>query len=313
MRKKFFILSIIAFITFILGITVNANQDGPKFVTPKQYSEYKIGDDVRFQWNKPYSIYGTVDYYIVAVRKFYTTEDVSNSSSGERIINTTCSASTSSYTISGSLLEEYYFQSTQEKKYREYRISVCAVMKDGTKRWSDHQYFYISAHNTPQDKPISFHIYNGFTADSKEQIYYACQNWNNSLNIGREIVNTFPYSNGTNDTNININNGINIVTKNNLKATRTLMETHTVRNSSKKLRESDIIVNTYYPWANSSQEGKYNFYNAITHEFGHVVGLTDKYNSWATEWTMYGKVDTNEGKKTTLEAQDISNGKSLFQ
>ena len=90
------------------------------------------------------------------------------------------------------------------------------------------------------------------------------------------------------------------------------MTTYIIRNSDYKLRESDIMVNSYHSWANSSQPEKYNFYNAITHEIGHVVGLTDKYDSWATEWTMYGYADYNEDKKITLTLRDIANGISLY-
>lgn len=300
------------FVAMFLGITVSANSDGPTFVTPKQYSEYKINSDVVIKWNSPASTYGTVDHYIVAVRKFYSTEDVTDSSAGERIVNTIWPASSKTYTIGGSVLKNYYDASTSVYKYRKYRISIGAVMTDGTKRWSDHQYFYLVSHNTPVDKPISFHIYNGFTDESKEQIYYACQNWNNSLNIGREIVNTYPYSMGTNEIFENTEDGINIVTKRANYDKEYTMATIFSRTSSYQMREADIIVNTRYPWANSSQVGKYNFYNSITHEMGHVVGLTDKYDSWAAEWTMYGVGSMNTSYKTTLENQDILNGRSLF-
>jgi hypothetical protein len=311
MRKKLFMLAVIGFMAAISSITASANSDGPKIGTPKQYDEYKIGANVKIEWTAPDSKYGTVDYYTVAVRKFDLGDDVDNSNSGEKIYNENVSSSNTSFTISGSKLKEYYFSSS-DKKYRKYRISVCAVMKDGTKRWSDHQYFYVSAHNTPADNPISFHIYNGFTTDSKNQVYYACRNWNNKLDIGREIVNTYSFSLGTDDTTVNLNDGTNIVTKSNLKNTGNLMITYSIRNSDYKLREADIMVNSYYSWANSSKSEKYNFYNVITHEIGHVVGLSDKYDSWATEWTMYGRSDTNEDKKITLDSVDISSGKSLY-
>ncbi|MCI9449846.1 MAG: matrixin family metalloprotease [Clostridiales bacterium] len=313
MRRKFFALIFVGFLTVILSVAVNANPDGPRITNPIQYSEHKIGSDVKIYWKAPDSKYGSVDHYVISIRKFYTKENVNNSSSGSLIVdNIPCPKLTTSCTISGSMLEKYYLESTADKKYRKYRISVCAVMEDGTKRWSNHQYFYISAHNTPADKPISFHIYNGFTTDSKNQVYYACQNWNNKLDIGREIVNTYPFTMGTNDIDVNLNDRVNIVTKSNLKATGGIMTTYIIRNSDYKLRESDIMVNSYHSWANSSQPEKYNFYNAITHEIGHVVGLTDKYDSWATEWTMYGYADYNEDKKITLTLRDIANGISLY-
>lgn len=188
-------------------------------------------------------------------------------------------------------------------------------MKDGTKRWSDSWYFYISTNNTPLNRPISFHIYNGFVEASKEQVYYSCQNWNNKLNFNTEIVNTYPYSMGTDKVDHNTNDGINIVSKAELDD-RILMTTYKRwsydANTKYKLAEADIIVNSSEKWRNTNVSGTYNFYNTIMHEIGHVVGLSDKYDSWATEWTMYGHSNEAESKKITLEAQDISNAKSLF-
>lgn len=301
MYKKLLVLFAMGFMIAIFSVASNANPDGPKITSPAQYSEQKIGATVEIFWTRPDTSYGNVSYYNIAYRKFaYNVEDVNDSNEGELIATNYWSSAQTRYPL-------------PVESDSKYRVSICAIMADGTKRWSDHLYIYVAAHNTPIDKPISFHFYNGLTSQSKEQIYYACQNWNNSLNIGRKIVNTYPLSNGTNNANSTTDDGFNVVTKQPLGADGPLMVTYyRYYVSSGRMVEADIFVNTDVPWANSTTPEKYNFYNVITHEIGHVIGLCDIYEPWGSEWTMYGYADKNEGKKTTLEAHDITYGKALY-
>ena len=201
------------------------------------------------------------------------------------------------------------------KGYDKFRICVGFVMKDGRTWWSAEHYFYISSHNTPVNK-ISFKIFNGFTEQTKEQIYYACQNWNNALNLGREVVNTYPYSMGTDKTVENNTDGENIVTKRNA-GNAFIMATNFRysydASSLYQLAEVDIVVNSNCSWTNTPSSNGFYFYNSIVHEMGHVIGLIDKFDSFATEWTMYGKIEPGESKKTTLHSQDIANAKSLYK
>ena len=169
MRRKFFALIFVGFLTMILSVAVNANPDGPRITDPIQYSEHKIESDIVIKWNSPNSSYGEVNYYKLAVRGFLKEDDVTLSNVGSLIIPSEKIPSTIRY---------YKIAGDKMLGFKKCRISVCAVMKDGTQRWSDYKYFYISQHNTPLNRPISFHIYNGFTADSKNQVYYSCQNWN---------------------------------------------------------------------------------------------------------------------------------------
>lgn len=314
MKKKLIIIFFVMLMTALLGVVASADPDGPQFVTPTQYSEHKMGENISVRWTRPDGGTGSANTYIFAVRIFGLEENVTDSNAGIRIINEEMYSNRSSFLIEGSLLMQYF--SLLENEYAKLRLSVCAVQNGGIKKWSDHQYIYISAHNTPIDKPISFHIYNGFTHDSKEQIYYACQNWNNHLNLGREVVNTYPYSMGTNLTDYDLNDGVNIVTKKRGNP-KDLMVTHyavSINESSKyKLIEADIVVNSDKTWSNSPQPGKHYFYEAIIHEIGHVIGLNDKYDSWAANWTMYGISLPGEQHKITLEEQDIKNAKSLYQ
>lgn len=144
---------------------------------------------------------------MIKVRGFYLDPNTGTETSS--IVVDVNAGSKLSYSMTGSFLNRYY----EDNGYEKFRICIGAVMKNGKTWWSEERYIYIAYHNTPVDKPFSFHIYNGFTSESKDQIYYACQNWNNALNLGREVVNTYPYSMGTNKIHENINDGENIVTK----------------------------------------------------------------------------------------------------
>jgi len=52
--------------------------------------------------------------------------------------------------------------------------------------------------------------------------------------------------------------------------------------------------------------------NAMTHEMGHEIGLADKYESFATEWTMYGSCAYGETKKNSPHEYDIQAMKRLY-
>lgn len=308
MRRKLFALIFVGCLAVILSVAVNAEPDGPKITEPYQYSEHKIGGSVTIKWNPPNSYYGTVSYYRISIRGFTLKDDVTASNTGGVVVSpTTFSASTNSITLSGSNLLNW----RNNYGYEKYKISVGAVMTDGTPRWSDYQYFYIASNNTPVNRPISFRIYNGFTSDSKNQVYYSCQNWNNKLNLEYEVINTYPYTSGTNIT-YSAKDGINAVTKGVTEKEEWIMSTTAWFSSDYRTQEVDIIVSKNHPWANSNGANTYNFYNVMMHEMGHAVGLNDKYDSWATEWTMYGYSDYNEDKKITLTLRDIVNGISLY-
>ena len=311
MLRKVFILAAAMVCFALFGIVSYANPDGPHISSSSQYKEYKIGYPVTISWGKPLEKYGTVDHYEIAIRGFKSEEDVTKSDSGTLVLKYTMPDNTPTYVIKDYKMKSFY----EDKGCVKFRVSICAVMTDGKKRWSDHLYFYLSLHNT-SDKTTSFRIYNGFSQETKDQIYYACQNWNKELDIGREIVNTYPYSMGT-DKAFEAYDGENIVSKRYMddsKDKNTLMVTvRYFSPSTYELLETDIIVNSRHSWSNAPQSNKHYVYNALMHEMGHAVGLCDKYDVWATEWTMYGDAVEGESKKTTLEEQDIINGRLLYK
>lgn len=84
--------------------------------------------------------------------------------------------------------------------------------------------------------------------------------------------------------------------------------------------EIDMIFNTNYLWGNDPDgEGPlvlpYNTYdlqNTATHEFGHVIGLNDIYNSAFIYVTMFGQADTAETYKDSLSPPDIYAAQQIY-
>ncbi len=84
------------------------------------------------------------------------------------------------------------------------------------------------------------------------------------------------------------------------------MLAHSRWDSNYKTVEVDIEINHHYPWSNEVHPSKYYVPNVMNHEMGHAVGLTDKYETFSAEWTMYGYSDPGETKKITISDADIT-------
>jgi hypothetical protein len=84
--------------------------------------------------------------------------------------------------------------------------------------------------------------------------------------------------------------------------------------------EIDMIFNTAYLWGNDPDgEGPlklplntFDLQNTATHEFGHVIGLNDIYNTAFTYVTMYGEADTAETYKDSLSPPDIYGAQLIY-
>lgn len=81
-----------------------------------------------------------------------------------------------------------------------------------------------------------------------------------------------------------------------------------------QIYETDMLFNTNYQWGDAlADQSKMDLQNIATHEFGHVNGLGDIYDSTACgEVTMYGYSDYGETKKRTLESPDINGLLALY-
>ena len=55
-------------------------------------------------------------------------------------------------------------------------------------------------------------------------------------------------------------------------------------NSSGKVLEADILINTYLPFSNGGASNTYDTWTVFIHEAGHVLGLD---HSWVADSVMY--------------------------
>ena len=69
--------------------------------------------------------------------------------------------------------------------------------------------------------------------------------------------------------------------------------------------ETDTLLNIYYSWSLSGEDGKMDVRNIMTHEFGHWCGLDDLYKDRDYWLTMYGYASVGETHKRTLGYGDI--------
>jgi predicted Zn-dependent protease len=85
--------------------------------------------------------------------------------------------------------------------------------------------------------------------------------------------------------------------------------------------EQDIIMNSRLRWSYTQASNpdavcgdlySYDVQDILTHEVGHIFGLSDLYNSGDHDLTMYGYGDEGELKKDTLGAGDIAGMAALY-
>lgn len=75
---------------------------------------------------------------------------------------------------------------------------------------------------------------------------------------------------------------------------------------SGQIYENDMLFNTDFRWGNGLLDGtKMDMQNIATHEFGHVLGISDIYESSCSDVTMYGYASQGETIRRTLESPDI--------
>ncbi len=149
----------------------------------------------------------------------------------------------------------------------------------------------------------------GGPADSLAAIQAAMQTW---TDVSTSLFN-FIYEGTTSSTAYGIMDGTNIICFGTITTTGTVGEnTCSYYTNSGQIIDSDIKLNTYYPWVTDGSTNGYDVQNVATHELGHSVGMADLYNSKCAEETMYGYATYGETKKSSLNAGDILGINKLY-
>lgn len=296
-RKKYIYLTrIFVCIILIIGsvpFSAKAASTTPTITSPSKYLELPMWHMFTVVWDPPET--GTVDHYLFSMRCIrangYVTDDLKYDRRNMGTAET--------FTLSPDLFNRALV----------YRIAVGAVMSTGAEKWTE-QILYVGITNMQIERPVSFKLWSGFSDATKNAIYYSTIPWNNA--VGTEVVNTYAFSNAFNRnelvTNDNINSIVKVVHPSYPNA---LMVTSTRPNSDGDPVEIDITVNPNKNWANSAQSNKFDVQSVMTHEMGHAVGLSDKYDSFAAGWTMYYEGKKNDISMRTLDNYDKKQAKSL--
>ncbi|HUU57230.1 MAG TPA: T9SS type A sorting domain-containing protein, partial [bacterium] len=76
---------------------------------------------------------------------------------------------------------------------------------------------------------------------------------------------------------------------------------------------NDVCFNNHnFSWSDSGQSGRMDVQNIAAHEFGHNLCLSDIYESYASEYTMYGYCSNGETKKRSLHQDDIDGIRYIY-
>lgn len=138
----------------------------------------------------------------------------------------------------------------------------------------------------------------------------ASNTWNNAGSA-------FRFSWGGSTTNNAVQDGVNVVTYEDMGPHGPLAETRRYvvykPDGTGTITEDDMVFNIYYQWTDDpiTNPTKYDVQNVATHEFGHWLRLIDLYEDIAShpenpELTMYFEIAPGEIKKRTLEPDDIA-------
>lgn len=305
---------LLSFILVISGLFVFCLQSGaakPEITYPAQYAEFPSNKGFYFiTWSCTDT---NVDHYLVAVRKF-TKTDREDGGEGTKIVNNVNVGTSRLFSISG-------FIGNNIEKDCLYKIKICVVRTNGTRTWSSDGFFYTSTHNGIEITPLSFKIWFGFTDLTKNQIYYAAQTWHNVIG-GDELINTYPFTDAVLVNQYPVENGVNAITKVALDEDDDpyFMETTSYYYTPSLIEyEADINVNPSEKWANSAQPLHLDVQSVMTHEMGHALGLTDKFNdeTWARypyslRWTMFHETPENDTHMRSPEQYDIDGVHNIY-
>ncbi len=136
-----------------------------------------------------------------------------------------------------------------------------------------------------------------FGSITKSQTADAMVHWNGQL------TKSFLYKSSVDTTDTTpSNNGVKTITKNNYGDDGVLAEHIPYYNFwVTYVVESDIRVNSFYPYANSAQVGMYDIQSILTHELGHALRVN---HSTVSADTMFAESLMNSEAYRTVTAAD---------
>ena len=305
MVRLIWLMVLLCFLICLCPISTQAATKKITFTNIDQYAELEALTPFTIRWS---ATGGTVTGYTFSLRYLYNKEDYKNILIYNKV---SVPVSDASYRMPGDILSPHGL----------YRYSVSAVI-GGTTVWSEDRYFYVSSHG-PLTSTLNFHIYNGFETATKNAAYYATQAWSNALGYSR--ADTYAFSNGTDDIGTDDDgnalewaNGRNVISVGWFDWNETFVARTYTYDVAGIIYEKDIFLNkSRVGFANSAQPGKCDVQSVLTHELGHVYGLTDKYEvggygGWATDWTMFGVAEKNSIAFRSLTSYDEAHLHSIY-
>ncbi len=152
---------------------------------------------------------------------------------------------------------------------------------------------YSITHSSGYDNPPAYlKGYSGFSSGTVSAIHNACVGWNNTHSSALVYRLTSTHSSSLYP---NLNE-VNEITKGNRGENEYLMQTYYTNHTSTTVYEADIDINVDHDFGTASTS--YDTQTAITHEIGHLLGLSHSSNTSAM---MYAYLDKGETRSITTD------------
>lgn len=149
----------------------------------------------------------------------------------------------------------------------------------------------------------TYRMQNTFGSDTKNQFSEAI------IHLNSKLSKKFLYksSSDTTATLPSSKDSMKTVTKYNYGSDGVLAEHLPYNNAYNKVIDSDIRVNTYYPYSNSGIDGTFDIKSVLTHELGHALRIGHSSN---TSDSMYTTIEKASTKARTFTSNDSNAAKA---